>query len=479
MPAPCRIEIIRLFGGCAAVGCFLIGGLAQARDASPVPVKIQIEPQVVVARIAPDFIGFGYETSALAQTNYFGGDNTALIQLYRNLTTNGLIRIGGNISDHTRYVAEAPTEVRTEQETTVINRASLDRLAAFAGATGWKVMWGLNLGTGTKEEAVVEAKAVVKALGSNLQSFEIGNEVDIHGRYRWSGRSYADYYSNYLAFKAAVRDALPRAEFSGPDVAGNLNWLVSFSGSESKDLKLLTHHYYRADAKSDQSSLNQLLQPDERWVRVLTRLRQVSRDCGVPYRINEVNSFSGGGKVGVSDTFGSALWCLDYMFLLASYGCGGVNMETDINQHAWLSHYSPIVHDEQGRCHPCAEYYGMLAFSIAGKGDLVKVNLEKSDINLTAYAVEPQDHVLWVVIINKDLTNSAAAKVVLPSGFSEAAIFRLQAPSVESKDQINFGDGNFASDGTWTMGKPIGLKSVHDEAVFTMPCASAALVRLN
>jgi len=29
------------------------------------------------------------------------------------------------------------------------------------------------------------------------------------------------------------------------------------------------------------------------------------------YRINEVNSFSGGGKEGISDTFGSALWCLD------------------------------------------------------------------------------------------------------------------------------------------------------------------------
>jgi len=43
-------------------------------------------------------------------------------------------------------------------------------------------------------------------------------------------------------------------------------------------------------------------------------------DCHVWFRY-------GGGKPGVSDTFASALWRLDYMFLLASYDCEGLNLE--------------------------------------------------------------------------------------------------------------------------------------------------------
>ncbi len=53
-------------------------------------VKIQIDPQVVTSRVSPDFIGFGYETSAVAQSNYFSPDHAPLVQFYRNLTTPGL-----------------------------------------------------------------------------------------------------------------------------------------------------------------------------------------------------------------------------------------------------------------------------------------------------------------------------------------------------------------------------------------------------
>ena len=50
---------------------------------------------------ADDFIGFGYETSAVAVPGYFSKTNLHLIDLYRTLSPSGLIRIGGNVSDHT------------------------------------------------------------------------------------------------------------------------------------------------------------------------------------------------------------------------------------------------------------------------------------------------------------------------------------------------------------------------------------------
>jgi hypothetical protein len=469
---------------CTTSLCVWLAGLlfcllSQAQDVPIGHVKIQIEPPRVIGHISPDFIGLGYETSAVAQTNYFGANNITLIQLYRNLRPHGLIRIGGNVSDHTRYVADGVSAVRSEKEVTIINQTNLERLAAFARATGWKVMWGLNLGTGSKEAAAAEAKAVAAALGDHLQSFQIGNEVDFHSGYNWNVNNYDSYYSNYLAYKAAIRNVLPQAQFSGPDVAVNMSWLTAFAKSEANDVKLLTHHYYRADASSREATIEYLLKPDTRWKRTLEQLQYISQECGVPYRINEVNSFSGGGKVGVSDTFAGALWCLDFMFLAASHGCEGVNLETDINQHAWISHYSPIVHAADGRCSACPEYYGMLAFSMAGNGDLLKLDLNKDDINLTAYATRDSRGDIWLTVINKDLTKSAQVEAALPEGFSTANAFCLQAPSVKSKTQISFAGGKFSPNGRWIPGKPEKPKIKKSNIQFSMPPVSAFLLRLK
>ena len=319
---------------------FLFGPISPAKG-EPVAVKIEVDTNTVLSRISPDFLGFGYETSAVAQSNYFSPGNAALIQLYRNLSSHGLIRIGGNISDHTRYVPDGAPVVHTEKQVTIINQTNLADLAAFARATGWKVMWGLNLGTGSRSEAAQEAVAVTEALGDRLQSFEIGNEVDIHNGYGVNYHDFDGYYSNYQSYKAAIRSALPAAVFSGPDVAGNLGWLTPFAGIESGDVKLLTHHYYRAGAGSPEATIKTLLKPDDLWRGKLQKLKATCEEKGLAFRINEINSFSGGGKSGGSDTFTSSLWCLDYLFQLASYSGEGVNMETDINQLGWISHYSP------------------------------------------------------------------------------------------------------------------------------------------
>ena len=457
----------------------LSGVSMHAASGRPETVRIRIDPDTVVNRISPVFIGLGYETSAVAQTNYFTAGNATLIRLYRNLGAHGLIRIGGNISDHTRYEADGAPAVQTEREVTVINRANLNDLAGFVRATGWQVMWGLNLGTGSKEAAAQEAVAVDQALGSPLQSFEIGNEVDIHGRYDLNCGDFAAYRSNYLAYKAAIQMALPSAVFSGPDVAGNLGWLRSFAENERGDIRLLTHHYYRCGARSPEATLENLLNPDTAWQEKLQQLAVISRESKVPFRINEINSFYGGGKAGVSDSFGSALWCLDNMFVLASCGCDGVNMETDINQLGWISHYSPVVHDAAMACHARPEYYGMLAFALAGKGNLLKATLDKGDVNLTAYATKDEHGAVWLTAINKDFALDATLEISLPRGCSSAAAFWLRAPAVEAKDHVTFAGAEVAADGQWTPGaaEPVTVKD--RTAALLVPHASAVVLRLR
>src|SRR6185503_19730371 len=99
------------------------------------------------------------------------------------------------------------------------------------------------------------------------------------------------------------------------------------------------------------------------------------------------NSFYGGGKDGVSNSFASALWVLDYLFVLAGYGCTGVNLETGVNHLGKISTYTPIGDDLKGNYTAAPEYYGLKAFAQLPKGELLSVECQTGGINLTAYAV--------------------------------------------------------------------------------------------
>ncbi len=143
-----------------------------------------MDPATAVMPIADDFIEFGYETSAVAREGFFSAKHMHMVQLYRTLSTSGLVRIGGIIGDHTRFEPDGKPVAQTMKGTTMINQAVLADLGSFLRATGWKAMWPLNLGTGTKEEAATQPLAVGAALGDRLQSFEIGNEADNLKRFK-------------------------------------------------------------------------------------------------------------------------------------------------------------------------------------------------------------------------------------------------------------------------------------------------------
>lgn len=468
-----RTPYLALFG---AIGVVLLGCNSPAAAADPETVRLQIDPTTKIAAISPSFIGLGYETSAVAQHDFFSVKNARMLVLYRNLSSHGLIRIGGNVSDHTQYVADGTAAAHSERETTTINRQSLTDLGEFARTSGWKVMWGLNLGTGSREQAVEEAVAVDSGLGSHLQSFQIGNEVELLSRFK---HNYSDYHAAYLDWKSAIRAALPGAAFSGPDSIGTLSWITNFADSESSDMKLLTQHYYRGGAKDRTSTLEKLLSPDTAWITRLGKLQQICQEHKIAFRINETNSFYGGGKAGVSDTFGSALWCLDYMFLIASHGGDGVNMETDINQLGFISHYSPIVHDEKGVCSARPEYYGMLAFAMAGHGDVVKLTVDNATMNLTAYATVDDRHQLWVTAINKDLATDATVEFGLPEGYRNSEAFALVAPAIQSKDHVTFAGNEVGGDGAFSAGAGEKVECENATARVALPHGSAVVIRLT
>ncbi len=404
-------------------------------------VRVSVDTGRVVGPIPVDFTGLGYEISSVARAGLLSAQNLVYVQLVRTLGTRGVIRVGGNTSD---YLSNSRA----------VHEFNLRELGTFLEATGWKLIWGLNLGSGSEQEAVEQARAVLAATGERLLAFEIGNEPDLFGggvAHRAKGYGYGDYLNDYRRYKAAIRGKIPNAPFAGPDAAVATDWVTRFAGDEGADLKLLTHHYYR-ECAGPNSTLDKLLHPDPKLAPELSKLAAASQAGHVPYRICEVNSFCGGGKPGVSDTFGSALWVLDYMFTLAYADCAGVNMETGVNQLGFISSYSPIGDDEHGAHWAAPEYYGMLAFAQAGGGQRLALDCEANGVNLSAYAVLGDAQQVSVILINKDELQDAAVRVEMKQGFSDGRVLRLVGPSLASKSGVIFGGSMVTANGEWRPG---------------------------
>lgn len=241
-------------------------------------------------------------------------------------------------------------------------------------------------------------------------------------------------------------------------------------------MKLLTHHYYR-ECANPASSLEKLLHPDPKLAPQLEKLQAASTSSHVPYRICETNSFCGGGKPGVSDTFGSALWVLDYMLALASADAAGVNIESGVNQLGFISWYSPIGDDEHGSYSARPEYYGMLAFAQAQRGQRVAISYDVARLNLTAYAVLSGRNRLAVVVINKDASRDASVIIAAEQHFVRANVLRLTGPSLENRVGIMLGGAPVAANGEWKgrTAEPLRIKG--GECEIHVPAASAAIVK--
>ncbi len=424
-------------------------------------------------RLPANFIGLGYEMSSVAPLGLLSASNERYVQMVKQLGGSGVLRVGGIVADYTRY--EPNGTISTDPHHTVITQASLEQLNGFLKKIGWTVIWNLNFAQGSLDQAVTEATAVASILGKQLQAFEIGNEVENYGRgaktFRPAPYTYETYRTEYAAWHDAIHKAVPSARFAAPDTADNVQWVENMASDAHGEVGLLTTHYYRGNQK--QGSAEQLLTPDPRLLDKLLRLRTASTQSNIPWRMCETNSFFGGGRPGVSDTFVGALWTLDFMLLLGSYGCSGVNLETGVNQLGFVSPYSPIQDDGKGVNSAGAPYYGMLAFAEARKGntDLRALDLPEGMEELTAYAFGNNGAVRSVVIINRGSLEETISLSGL--GLHSSSAMRLSAPAADSKSGITFAGSAVEATGHWAATQ---IERVAESQV-SVPAMSAIVVR--
>ena len=436
----------------------------------------------VTGRVVPRFVGLSFEKTHMTD-GFFSAGHAPLVALLKLLGP-GNLRIGANDVDYGVWMPSA-TPVAPGTTSRNIGTVEVDALSDFLTATGWQVIYGVNMKTSTPPAAVAEASYASMRLGTRMSALEIGNEINFFGAYATIG-------PQWETFATAILSAVPGLPLAGPASGADPSFDVPFARDEASRLVLLTHHYYRGGAGSAVATMANLLAPDPA---VTSQGRTVStaatgNQIRDGFRWGEMNSFSGHGQAGVSDAFGSALWSIDFMMTTAQIaGCSGVNFHGGGQNQDGNScpsgptsctrpfRYSPIVEVDSRVTAAAPLYYGLLLVSQAGTGDVLQTRATAGALNFTAYTIAPADGSTSVLLVNKDATSGVTAAVDIGAASSSATAVFLRAPSLDATSGVTLGEAGITPGGAWSPRAPYSLPIAGNVVSVVVPPASAVLVR--
>ncbi|KAK7973901.1 hypothetical protein PG989_015749 [Apiospora arundinis] len=282
------------------------------------------------------------------------------------------IRVGGNTADQTYQHATLPNgrdwdAIRGELSTVQQFNVTPAWYGAWADyfPEGTDLIYSLNFRANESAwaNAVAQAEAVHSALGSSrLKMFELGNEIDhfINKHWRaadWGVDMYIDQFRNltgqivasdwYQKLSEAERPKFQAGVFADPPwVHDQHDEIDDFSienlTTVATDRSRVGGIVEREQDKAIIGSYAMHLYPQStcdtaRWHRMrldllsdhLVLWKNVSQyapqvaaadRAGAPLIMGETNSVSCSGRSGISDTFGAALWTVDYVLMGAALG---------------------------------------------------------------------------------------------------------------------------------------------------------------
>lgn len=445
------------------------------------------DPGVSIAATGPfgpavpaDFAGLSFEMRQVLPgargVHFFRASNRPLVELMRSLGVRNL-RVGGNTAD----TPSVP----------IPDAADQDALFDFARAVGARVIYTLRLRQGRPAEAAALAARIMDRHGSELECFALGNEPDVYDR------AFPAYVAEVRTYIAAVTapDRAPAAVFSAPgttpDMAAWARWIAQDAALDGR-IRLITQHEYPGGnarlAKDPGSAREAML--SRAWVAGYAANWQAfvpaAKARGLPFRIEEINSYYNGGVKDASNTLAAGLWGLDYLDWWAAHGAAGLNFHTgdwvaaaDALTPCWYA----VFRSEPGgyRVEPLG--YALKAFALAGGGHTAHARIlsNASGVNLTAYALRRSDGGWSVTLIDKDDGRGARpVRVELrASGAGEGRYLLLTAPGgAAATAGLTIGGSPMGEDGSWSGRWTPLLPQGPGQYRLTLPPATAAVIRL-
>lgn len=452
----------------------------QPVPAGPVtPASLTIT-STAAATLGPNFLGLAYEKQSLT-TPLFSGSNANLIGLFQRLGP-GVLRIGGASVDHHVWTPAGPGQTPGE-----ISPTDVQALAAFLSATGWRCLYGVNLGgaaTGATTPALAAAEvAYVSAqLGDALLGIELGNACETYGDPGsffpgdWSVEAFE---SLWQQFRSAIVAATPAVSFAGPAAAADVySWTLPFGEYITRDqLGLLTQQY--THGLSANASVEDLIAPDPALTTELLELHYGAQSIDVSFRIDACAAYDDGGAPGVSNAYASSLWAIDTALQSALGGASGVHFQAGGQQPA-----TPILDNNGIVTGPAPIFYGLLLTSLAGSGPMLATQLSAASLNVTAYAIQTSAG-MSVVVVNKDAAQNLNLALTLPQAISTATLMQLTqlstgagAPSLSALDGVTLQGATVLKDGIFAPALPYALAPSGAQLSCYVPALSAVLLQL-
>jgi hypothetical protein len=485
--------------------------MAGAAGARADQASVAVTSGRTTASLPSGFTGLGLEYNTVPEWVGRGTVDPVLVRLIRNLTPTGrpVIRIGGQSTDRVWW------PVRGMHQPLGVTYGLSPRWTAagraLAGATGGRLLLGINLEANRTRISQTEADQLVRGVGSrSIDALEIGNEPDLYPLVPWyklvNGRP-APWYdpagssvfsrplswgpAQYVQELTRVLRVLPPGPIAGPET-NIAPWLAAVSGLRSRrtPLRVLTSHAY---------GLNQcILDPTSPQYptvpNLLSRsasenlLAGVAPDVGAAhrrgetFRIDEMGSVTCNGRPGVSNTMASALWVLDALFAVARQGVDGVNLHTYPNSDNGLFDLSHARGGWTARIHPL--YYGALMFAQAAPAGSALLRVVSAGAGtIRSWATIGPDHRVRVLVINDSLTNATRADIRAPAGYGRLAgsLERLRAPSAYASAGVTLGGRSFgATTASGILAAPVAQTVTPRGGVYAvrLPPASAGLLTL-
>jgi hypothetical protein len=455
---------------------------AAVRPPSDPVVTVSLSTRLAGAPVASDFLGLSFEAEALPRLAGYSA-NGELGKLLRALGA-GVLRIGGVSAD--KSAAWVPAGAPTPSwASTALSRRDFARLAALTRGIGWRALLTVNLGHYDPAGAAREASAARASFGRRLMGVEIGNEPNAYVKegLRSVGWSTASWLPQLEAYRAAIGRGARGTPMASPDASSGVPPLRWVRAAARLRPWLLTDHFYPLTSCGYlRPSTSQLLAPAVRSAeaRMLARLDALSRAHSAPLRIDETNDISCHGEAGVSNSFASALWAVDWIVRAMKAGVAGLNFHDLLDEPAA---YSPLV-SQRGGLHANPEWYALLMTAgLAGQLPLADTLSGSSSLSVGAFlASTGGSRTLSVVLVDFDPPGSRALSVRLraPRRFADGAVLRLRSASPAALSHVTLGGSEVGPQGVWRPRLP--LPAVHGATgafTLTMPASSAALVTLS
>ena len=351
-------------------GLCLSSGNGSTPQPSPSPPPVPLSPSTVnvtldrmVSVVDEEYAGVAYDTAAWLGIPWEGAgpvtapdlDDPYLRKVVSHLAP-ARLRVGGGAGDCQTYLHPPANQTYLSAYCKGrkyydygVRAVELDKLVAFANATGLKLVFGLN--AQQRQSTAVDgyhrwdsanaAKLLELPSACKVSAYELGNELR-NGKLEGEPPTAAQYGHDYQTLAALLYEkcgAEPPMAVGTAQDAMPPSSVDAFLTAANGTVAAFTWHHYPGGTHC---SLKQLIDPIslDGTVSIAAGIEPVVRKHSIAQWCAETSGSSGGGTASLTDRYGDGLWWLDQLGSLAQAGVTSQNRQSLLGANYGVLNYT-------------------------------------------------------------------------------------------------------------------------------------------